>query len=844
MKLFLLCACLVCGVACFCFGQSAEDQALQDLFDAAGVHPEHGIGNAGGRDFDSKSMSASDLNKIKNAAVSKGYQVETRSDSFTIRGKDGKPLREFTGHYQDSFKDPAGSSAADARNISGDPESFKGRPDPETGVVARDAKGNIKNPTVNDVLGKGSGTSHPLTSDPKNMSSDQLKDLGKMVNKVMKAGNVSNPTLQQQAKLLHETGDPAAAGISDINEFQQQGRDAATEAVRNENKVIQQERVQLENQVRQAEQTLNEAKARGNPQEIAKAKTNYETVKGRAISYNSQVSGTTTKAVQNGAGEIYAKANGYEPVPQSDGTTSFRDTKTGRLVSRSGMTETIAKANTANVRPATPSTGKSTTGITEPTEPVPGAKPMGPVMKGVGGGLLLAAIIDGGIKAYNKVKSEANPGDNPIWTFGKFLGYTTLNATGVQHAWDTGREAGDMAVDQYNQDVKDGKISGTGVSGSLWYGFYKFGGAVNGSLEFLTEVFVDPLIAGGTAVKEGVGAVQDSREASKKDAEAKAAENKVAEAKNAKPQNKNGTGKGPQGGIDITVPGTDIDKIDFNAGNKTEPASDTPAPETKPPTTGDKKVGLKNNKGPDKKSEKKESDDDKKQSEEKKPDNPAPVVNNTPPEPGTVTTDDPVLPPGHTKVFKGFVENKTGKTELYEIKDPKGNVVNVIHVNLDPNGNILSTQEYPANQAVEASELAGAWKGSMVFNRVDMPDSITAANPASSDGKEVKMTRQQCEEKLEIGKPRPMNLEIKPASATSGVLVSRDEKDGSVKETPYTIQGDEMKIAASDQGATSHITLKIARNGNQLTLAGPLSIDVAPQGKTLARIEGEIHLAK
>lgn len=830
-------------------GSLAEpDPALVDLYKGAGVEMKYGVGNPGGRDFDSANLSTKDIVKLRTEATRRGYTVEPRGNSITVKGTPSnpayKPIQEATFHHEPVTSDPVGSSAADAYNQGGnDKENFRGRPDPKTGKVVTDAKGQVK-ATVTDLLGKGSSQHHPLKTNPKSMSTDQLKDLGKMVAKVMEAGGINNAKLQQQAKDLHTTGDPAKAGIKDINEFQQQGRDVATEAVRNENKVIQQERMQLSQEVRQAKQQYNEAKKSGTPQEVATAKAKLEAAKGRAIQYNSHINGTTAKATANGAAEIYAKANGYEPVKNPDGTTSFRDPRTGKLVPKSAMTEAVCKANNVNLRPPRPAPGIRGSSVVD--APPPGAKPMGPVMKTAGIGLLIYGLYHGGIDAYNKVQAEKQAGDGFFKSAGKFLGYTFLNATGIQHAVDTGTEAGNIAVDQYNQDVKDNKITGTGVRGSLWYGFYKFGGAVNGSLEFLTQMFVDPLIAGGTAIKEGVGALSDKLDAAKNEAAAKATEKEVA----AKAAEKKATDKDAQvkpEGLEKPADNTGGDPVDKTPKkdeiNPPDPDADKPADKPEKPVLVD----------PDKPApDKKDTQDGKTPDEEQENDDDKPVALDPDATPPPVAPDtpanDPTTPPGFTKEFKGYVSDTKGKIEVHEIKDPEGNVANVIHTTYGPDGKVIETKEYPANGSATPAngpmDIAGDWKGTLTFTRVIMPDQITMPDPMDPKAKPMTMTRQQCEEKLEIGKPRPLSPEIRPTGPTTGFLVTTDAEDGTKKETPYTLEGNRIVIRQEQQGATTLIEGEFTREGDQWVLNAPVKINLAPEGKQLAKVEGELKLTK
>lgn len=770
----------------------AVDPALVDLFEAAGVEMKFGGGNPGGRDFDSASMTSEDIYKLKVECKRRGYpEPKIRGRSITFQGSSSKgypPLPEATMHYEIKYVDQAGSSAAEAAAQSGnDKESYSGKMDSKTGKPVGKA-GDKGFETINDLLGKGSSQHHPLKADPKTMTKDQLKDMGKMVAKVMDAGGVKNPELQQQAELLHTTGDPAKAGIRDINAFQQQGRNVATEAAKNESRIIRKDCAQLEQEVRQAQREYDAAKKNNNPQEVAKAKAKLENARGRAIKYNTHVNGTTAKAVANGADDIIAAANGYEPVATPDGTRGFREPKTGKLLSRSAMTEAVCKSRNANLRTTNPTTA---------TKPPPGVKPMGPVMKYGGGVLLVYSIIEGGVKAYEQVQAEMQEGDGFFKTAGKILAYTFVKSIGIEHAYETGREAGDIAVNQYYQDVKDNKISGTGIKGSLWYGFYKFGGMVNGSLEFITQMVVDPVINTVTAVEEGVGAVEDVRGAAKNEAQAKATEKEV--------QTKV------------------AEKVNEKAG------------------VGDETVGSTGEVPVDKPPREDEQEDDA-QPVEPDPDAVPPTVVPDPP------ANDPTIPPGYTKEFKGYVADPRGRIELHEIKDPEGNVAKVIHTTIGPDGRVLETKEYPVNGPATPADgpvdNAGAWQGSLTFTRVIMPDQITAPNPLDPKAPPETMTRQQCEEALAVGKPRPFSITFRPTSPTTGFIVFTDAEKGIQRETPYTLQDNRLLVRQEQEGVTLQIEGVFAREGDQWILNATVELRMASKEKEAAKIEGDLKLTK
>ncbi len=144
----------------------------------------------------------------------------------------------------------------------------------------------------------------------------------------------------------------------------------------------------------------------------------------------------------------------------------------------------------------------------------------------------------------------------------------------------------------------------------------------------------------------------------------------------------------------------------------------------------------------------------------------------------------------------------------------------------------------------EPMDIAGDWKGALTFTRVIMPDQITVPNPMDPKAPPETMTRQQCEEKLEIGKPRPLSPNFRPTSPTTGFIVTTDAEKGTQKETPYTLEGNRIVIRQEQQGATSQIEGVFAREGDQWVLNATVEINMASEGKQLAKIEGDLKLTK
>ncbi len=334
--------------------------AVDDLSAKSGVTiKQDGIGTEGGHDIDTRNMSPSEINKIKQAAINEGYTVEVRTDSITVKGKSksGQTIKETTIHLKPGPPATVGSSAADAQNASPDGEHFKGRTDPKTGRTAVNPKTGLPKPTVADILSKPppSGTdpvpeNHPFNKDPSTMSEPELRNLGKTASTVMEAGGVDNPDLKAKADALRNGATPAQAGITDMNEFQNQCKNAAAEAVKNENSQIQNEQNQIKNELNQANDNLKKAQASGDADAIEAAKTQVENTRAKAIDYNSRVQGAQQAAINNGAADAYAEANGFKPTTTPEGGTEYIDPQTGKPVSESTMGERISEGTRINLK--------------------------------------------------------------------------------------------------------------------------------------------------------------------------------------------------------------------------------------------------------------------------------------------------------------------------------------------------------------------------------------------------------------------------------------------------------------------------------------------------------------
>ncbi|MBP7829668.1 MAG: hypothetical protein KA248_07095 [Kiritimatiellae bacterium] len=138
----------------------------------------------------------------------------------------------------------------------------------------------------------------------------------------------------------------------------------------------------------------------------------------------------------------------------------------------------------------------------------------------------------------------------------------------------------------------------------------------------------------------------------------------------------------PGGGIDVSVPGQDMDDIDFGAPPDSAASGDEkPKPVVKPV--------------PPKPPEPDDEPGDYPEPEEP-PDITPPV---TAPEPPEVAQ-----PSGTETIEKGWVKDDKGTIKVTETKGPNGNVISITHTEYDANGNIIGSTTYPVGQGTDASE--------------------------------------------------------------------------------------------------------------------------------------------
>jgi hypothetical protein len=260
--------------------------------------------------------------------------------------------------------------------------------------------------------------------------------------------------------------------------------------------------------------------------------------------------------------QLAARLNGTKLTANPDGT--FTNAATGEKLTPSQArelamkpanqdlvqtTEKVIKETKLNEGPAKPTTETPTKPTTEtptkpttetPTKPttetpakptletpakptVEGEPPAGAASKALkAGGLLVLiyGIYEGYKTGHEKAAEEKQAGDSDLKTSAKAWGYTLIYGLGIGGAWDEGKKAGLEAAKQFKEDLEAGKnpsVAGAKARAVLW--------GVGGFLKGMT---IDPLINGGTAIKEGLGAIGDNVKAHLRSREADAA---VTEAK-------------------------------------------------------------------------------------------------------------------------------------------------------------------------------------------------------------------------------------------------------------------------------------------------------------------------
>ncbi len=204
-----------------------------------------------------------------------------------------------------------------------------------------------------------------------------------------------------------------------------------------------------------------------------------------------------------------ARVAGMKVRRNPDGTIT--DLATGERMSPSQFRQRV----TAPARARTVSTVRTTTRPPRTAPPPKGTPPPGtppeirPSLKGVSYLLLLYGMYHGISTGVQRAADEVRPDDEGFWgrlkLYGKAAGYSVYYTLGIAAVVEIGDEAQKESMRQFNKDLEDGKDPSVAYATARGFGWGLYGVA--------KAMFVDPLVEGCVAVREGVGVVTDSLEA-------------------------------------------------------------------------------------------------------------------------------------------------------------------------------------------------------------------------------------------------------------------------------------------------------------------------------------------
>lgn len=625
-----------------------------------GSQPDAEGGRGVKSDIDTDTMSRSDASKTISEAKKQDHKVTHRGASSTIEGTD-------TTIHHEGEKSKLGSSAREIEDAGGyDKESARGK-DSAT--------------KVDDHLKKGGKA---LTKDPRTMTKQDLADLGKSTSRIIDDAGLDHPELRQKADALKRGVPPEELGLKtpkDIAEFQKQCKQAAVEGVKNTAKQTAVTRTELQKDFNRADENYQKAKSGGDPKEIAKARAEFEQAKSKSLEFENAQAGGKKAASHHGAGEVYAEANGYKKVVTSKGKIHYVDLATGKSMTPAQVTEAIAKQGRVDL--------KSTATKKPPTS-------MGG--KVIKGGVIIGTVI--GVNEATKAGAEDAVTDGQVYDsdtkfYVKATAHSVLHVTGVKHAWKTGKEAGDKAMDQYKQDVQAGKIKDNAWNKA----FYKGKGAAGGALNFVKSIVYDPA---AELVSETVGLVEDTLNA--KDSQQAETEMKKAVEQKKKVQGPapvkqtpssftGGSSKQPSGASGISGSGTSA-----GATSRTTPTGTAPTVPKPPVSLAKTPQGGIDISVPGEDVSTQVAPPKAKSSDVQTPEENIVAVPQTSPVPITIpeapVVVEPATPSAPAGTVVGWIEDENGK--IVSTHKPDGTVV---HSRFDKDGNLIDESTYAGNSA-------------------------------------------------------------------------------------------------------------------------------------------------
>lgn len=506
---------------------NANDTRFKDFVDAcqkAGV-PE-GLKNSGGvpktinSDSDFSEVSKGAGKKVMDHLAKKGIGVTDLPDRWVIQKWDSTiwktPGKEIPGSSAHQAQEALNGWADDIFSTQGGKfRTSNGQVGVKdaVGEVLANAKKFSEAVTPRDPA--SAGIMRPDLPDPK-LQKVNSHIAGKSVAKIAEwSGVPADPKMVQQSKILRnhgsweqagvtKYGDPPAVKVAKINSYLdkvQEYMGRAMESARTQSADLAAKRAKLA-------ETLQRGGMKG---EAVKVMQNQI----RANVSNEETLKYLAKTDPKLAGEL----SGMKVQANPDGT--FTNKATGERMSPSQLQEAVTR--TARGTTAEAMKTASERGMVKPGSPI----------SNYGGKIIMgAAAVDGALKGAEQAVAEEKPGDSKAWTWSKATIYGIIHATGLPGAWEQGSEAGKESAEQFRKDLLAGKNPSAiwAVGRGMIYG-------VGGFAKGMT---IDPLINGGKAVKEGIGAVREVPSAAWADRQSKKSLQAIREANEQRARDKEG----------------------------------------------------------------------------------------------------------------------------------------------------------------------------------------------------------------------------------------------------------------------------------------------------------------
>lgn len=137
-------------------------------------------------------------------------------------------------------------------------------------------------------------------------------------------------------------------------------------------------------------------------------------------------------------------------------------------------------------------------------------------------------------------------------------------------------------------------------------------------------------------------------------------------------------------------------------------------------------------------------------------------------------------------------------------------------------------------------DIAGQYKGTLTFTKFDIPDKLEPAPKSSGDDGcgniDLSVSGKELAKAL-LDKPLPVVIVISVRSGTGGMLKIVSPGQKGAQALPFTYEAGELRLTATQQGATTNLTAQIAEKDGKLVLSGTMS--ASSRGATAeATLEG------